>query len=99
MTSFVRGSTIFFDADVLDENGDPITPSAAKLYLAYLSAADAERTPQTVDMTVDGNTVSAEWDSAIAKEGTVRYSIKATGSSKIVQDGEITLTANEANAD
>lgn len=99
MTSFVRGSTIFFDAACLDADATPITPTDATLYLVYLAADDAERTTESVPMTVAGNIVSAEWDSAIAKEGTVRYSIKATGLNKIVQDGEFTLTANEANAD
>lgn len=98
MSSFVRGSTIFFSAVLLDATGAPATPSGANLYLVYPASAGAPKTRQTVVMTLAGNVVSAQWDSSVAADGIVRWSIKAAGSNAIVQDGELTLTANEANA-
>ena len=97
MTSIVRGSTAFFSATCLDKDGAPVTPSAANLYLEYIDVAMGARTRSTTAMAIAANVVSAEWDTSVATEGVVQWSIKATGSTKIVQDGSLTLTANETN--
>jgi hypothetical protein len=92
-----RGSTIFFAATCLDANGAPITPSGANLYLTYVALLTGARTKVTVAMGVSGNVVSASWDSTVAVDGNVHWSIKATGANNIVQDGVLALSANEAN--
>jgi hypothetical protein len=97
MTVLVRGSTLSFSATCLDPTGAPVTPNSANLYISYIRLTDGVRTKATVTMTVAGNVVSAVWDSSVAKDGSVHYSIRALGTNNIVQDGEITLTANEAN--
>lgn len=93
----IRGSTIFFSATCLDQNSAPVTPSAANLYLTYTALSTGMRAKVTIAMAVAGNVVSATWDSSAAVDGLVHWSIKATGSNNIVQDGQISLTANEAN--
>lgn len=97
MTSITRGSTAFFSATCLDQNGASVTPSGANLYLEYTALATGARTKTTVAMTVAANVVTAQWDTSVANEGLVQWSIRATGSTKIVQDGSLTLTANETN--
>jgi hypothetical protein len=96
MTNYIRGSMLFFDATFVDKNGDPATPSSATLYLAYTDLTGT-RVKTTVTMTLAGNVASCQWDSAIAADCTVQWSIKGVGSNAIVQDGSLILTANETN--
>jgi hypothetical protein len=95
--SFVRGSTLFFSAPCLDASGAPVTPDSANLYLVYVSTAGSP-VKETLPMSIAGNVVSAEWESAGASAIFKLYwSIRAVGSDTIVKDGEISLTANPAN--
>ena len=96
MANAVRGSTIFFSATCLDRDGSPITPASATLALVFIDTNGA-RQRIIISMDVNTNVVTASWDSSVARDGLVRYSITATGSDKIAQDGDFTLTANEAN--
>lgn len=95
-TVLIRGSAVFFSATCLDVNGAPVTPSGANLYLVYTNLAGV-RTKTTVAMTVLANVVSATWDSLVAGDGAVHWSIRASGANTITQDGELVLSANEAN--
>lgn len=96
MTDFVRGSKLFFTATFVDKDGNPATPSSATLYLAY---TDLNRTRQKTNltMTLAGNVGTVSWDSSVAADCLVVWSVKGVGSNAIVQDGSLTLTANEAN--
>lgn len=98
MDIFVRGSTLYFSAPCKGPDGNPVTPDSANLYLAYSPVSGSGRSKTTVAMAITDNVVSAEWDSSVAAPAAVRWSVKAqAGSEKIVMDGELTLTANEAN--
>lgn len=94
--SVVRGSTVFFNAVFVDPAGAPATPSSANLYLVF-SNVEGVRQKIMVPMTLAGNVASATWDSSVASRCEVFYSIKGVGSNAIVQDGNLTLTANDAN--
>lgn len=94
---YVRGSLIFFTAAFVDKAGAPIAPDSASLYLVFRNLDKAEQRVM-VQMHVSGNVAEATWDSSDAAPGVVHWSIKGTGSNAIVQDGSLTLTANEANA-
>lgn len=96
MASYVRGTTLFFSAAFVNKDGDPATPASANLYLVFTNLAGV-RTTATVAMTISGNVASAQWDSAVAADGIVQWSVRGAGSSAIVKDGNLTLTANEAN--
>lgn len=94
--SYTRGSLVFFTAAFVDKAGAPVTPDAAMLTLVF---RDQDKVQQkvTVAMDVSGNVAEATWDSSDAAPGVVHWSVKGTGSNAIVQDGSLTLTANEAN--
>jgi len=97
MTDYVRGSTITIAGSFLDKNGDPATVASAELTLKYTSVAGS-KVVDVVAMSEVGESWSYDWDSSVARKGTVAYSMKATGGGEvIVKDGEITLTANAAN--
>lgn len=97
MVTFVRGSTVTFNATCTNSAGDAVEPDSANLYLRFMPAAAGPRTAVTIPMTVADNVVTASWDSSIAAADTIHWSIRTTGQDKIAQDGEISLTANEAN--
>lgn len=96
LETYVRGSLIFFTAAFVDKAGKPVAPDRASLYLAY---RDQDKVQQkvTLDMKVTGNVAEATWDSSGAVPGIVHWSAKGFGANAIVQDGSLTLTANEAN--
>lgn len=96
MQFIVRGSSVSFSATCFDAAGAVMTPGSANLYLVYRTLSNG-RASQTVVMSIALNVVSAEWDSSIAADGLVTWSIRAIGADTIVQDGSLTLIANEAN--
>lgn len=95
MTSYVRGNTVSFSATPKDKDGNPVTPASANLYLEYITVAGS-RTTVTIALT-PASTLTYAWDSSVAREGLVNWSIKAVGSVKIAIDGSFMLTANESN--
>lgn len=103
--AFVRGSIITFSATCVDKDGAAVEPDAATLYLVY-TTPDGESTSTEIAMTVNGATVSAEWDSSVAKGGAnepvaateaVSWCIKTTGADKTAAQGVVPLLANAAN--
>lgn len=93
-----RGSSLRFTATCKDANGNVVLPASANLYLVYTAVLTGALTHEIVSMTIGAITITADWDSSVAKEGVnaVRWSIRTTGT-KIAVDGSITLLANEAN--
>jgi hypothetical protein len=87
---------VFFSAAFVDKDGNPASPISATLYLAFTDLNRA-RQKVNVSMSIAGNVATATWDSSVASDCTVQYSVKGTGSNAIVQDGSFTLLANEAN--
>lgn len=98
MTSYVRGSMVFFSATFKDAAGAPAIPSAATLYLAYADT-DLVHQETSATMSLNGNVATASWDSSVSSDGKVYYTIKGTGANAIVQDGSFDLIANETNPD
>lgn len=95
--AFYRGSTITLTGFPKDKDGNPVIAASANLYLEYV-AIDGTRTKLTVPLTTGTTTLTYDWDSSVAQEGPVRWSMKAVGTNKIVQDGNFVLSANEANS-
>lgn len=96
MASYVRGSKLFFSAAFVDAAGAPATPISATLYITFANL-NLVRESVSVSMSVVGNVASASWDSSVAADCTVQWSVKGTGANAIVTDGSLRLTANEAN--
>lgn len=96
MANYVRGSMVFFSAAFVDKDGNPASPITATLYLVFTNSSGA-RQKISVVMSLAGNQATASWDSSVASDCTVQYSIRGTGSNAIVQDGSFTLSANESN--
>ena len=96
METYTRGSMIVFTAAFADKAGAPVTPDSAVVNLVF---RDHDKVQQkvAVTMVVSGNVAEASWDSSVAASGPVHWSVKGTGANAIVQDGSLTLTANEAN--
>ncbi len=93
MTGFVRGSLITFKATCKSAIGAPLTPDRATLTVSYVH--DSGRIVETVPMSIEGDTVSAVWDSSVAADTMpVIWHIRAAGCAK---DGSFVLTALEAN--
>ena len=94
--NYIRGSMVFFSAAVVDRKGTPASPDSASLTLVYRNLERVQKR-DSVAMTVNGNVAEVSWDSSVAMPGLVLWSVKASGANAIVQDGSLTLTANEAN--
>lgn len=94
--TYVRGSTVFFEVSTVDGSGNSVAPNGVTLYLVY-NDLDLKRQVTNVSMTIADNQASYAWDSSVAADGVVRWSVKAVGGSTIVEDGTIQLTANDAN--
>lgn len=96
METYIRGSMIFFTAAIVDRKGTPVSPDSASLTLVYRDLERAQKR-DIVSMVVNSNVAEVSWDSSVAMPGPVLWSVKASGANAIVQDGSLTLTANEAN--
>jgi hypothetical protein len=96
MTNYVRGSKLFFSATFVDADGAPATPDSATLYLVYVDLTGT-RQKTSATMAVASNVATASWDSSVARDGRVYYTVKGVGANAIVQDGNFDLTANDSN--
>jgi len=93
MTDFVRGSAITFRATCKNALGASITPDQATLSISYV--LNGVRVVDTIPMQIDGDTVSAAWDSSVASDTMpVIWHIRAAGCAK---DGSFVLSASAAN--
>lgn len=95
--SVPRGSTVTLKAICVNDAGAPITPSSATLRVRYRSFATGLRTTDSISMVVTGNVTSAKWDSSIAADGMVFWSVVVDGANQQIEEGSFLLTANEAN--
>lgn len=97
MTEFTRGSTIRFNSEFVDNQGNAFVADAATLTLSYTSKA-GRATTEELTMIGAAASWSVEWDSGNARPTTVYYSARAeAGSEVVVKDGDFDLTANSAN--
>lgn len=96
MATYTRGTLVFFSTSFTDKDGNPATPTTATLYLVFVDP-NGVRQKISMPMTIAGNVASVSWDSTVASDCTVEWSIKGTGLNAVVQDGNFTLGANEAN--
>jgi hypothetical protein len=93
-----RGSTIHFAATFTGADGQPATPTSAKVTLKFKPVAGGPGSV-SLDLANSSGVWKASWDSSVAKPGLVAWSVRATdGSEIIVGDDVFTLSANAANA-
>ena len=97
LTYIKRGNVVTFSAELLDAEGNQVTPASVDLYVNYVDV-EGDRVTDTIDMTemTDG-TWDAEWDSSVALKGRVHWSVRSTEPSS-AQDDQFQLEANLARS-
>jgi hypothetical protein len=98
VTKVVRGEVLTFAAAPLDELGNVITPDAINLYVNYVHADGTTSTdlPIAMEVSTDGSTWSASFDTSSALPGAAFASLRATSPSGAI-DYWFSIVANAAN--
>lgn len=94
---FFRGATIQFATTFYDANKNVMNPPGAVITLHFLDGTQA-----TITMVAPSGPQTqwtAQWDSRGQQPGPVSFSVHSTGPGipYAVDDGQFTLTANNAN--
>jgi hypothetical protein len=96
-----RGNVIEFSATFLDENGDPVTPTSASVFVNYRTSETDGTARDTIEIELDedsdGN-FTGSWATEDAAAGRVFWSVRANDPDA-AEDGVIKLRANPANPD
>lgn len=97
MKTFQRGDTIRFKVSgFADFDGNVLVPESVTCRISYLDGG--MRTTATPTMTGSQGIFTGTWDSSVADEGTVDWYLKTvSGTTQAVEQGQFTLSANEAN--
>lgn len=98
MTIFVRGASVFFSVVFLDEDGEPASPTSARLKISY--RVRGSRTAAVTELTMtegDPNTWEATWDSSPAEPGPIYWWAQSGDPPKSATEGNFVLEANAAN--
>jgi hypothetical protein len=98
LTYIKRGNVVTFSAELLDADGNTVTPASVNLYVNYVDE-DGNRIIDTIEMVdTTAGTWEAEWDSSVALKGRVHWSVRSFEPSS-AQDDQFQLEANLANPD
>jgi len=96
-----RGNVIEFSATFLDENGNPISPGSASVFVNYRTSETDGTQRATIEIEMDedsdGN-FTGSWETVDAAAGRVFWSVRAADPDA-AEDGVIKLRANPANPD
>ena len=94
--AIVRGSTLFVFVTFTDQDKQPISPSSAKLRIAY--AKNGVRQFAEADMVEhDDDEWSGSWDTTPADAGPIFSYAHANADPKAAVQGEVMVKANPAN--
>ena len=98
VTKVVRGEVLTFAAAPTDALGNVVEPTVINLYVNYVHADGTASTDAAIPMEVstDGSTWTAEFDTAAAMPGAGFASIRA-GSPNGAADFRFSIVANAAN--
>lgn len=101
MTSvIVRGSTVYFSFEFIDENDDVAVCDSATLQLTW-PGRDGYET-ETLTLTESDGAWLVEWDSAKSRPGWVQYhahALAGAGTAQFARDGRFRLRGNRAGLD
>lgn len=101
MNVLFRGGTVLFSALFFDQAGEAVQPTGAVVSLVFpLAGGAGEDGNASVDLESSdlGTPWTGQWDSRVAAQGTVFWSLHTTGDLPIVvKDGRFSLSANVAN--
>ena len=97
----IRGSVVTWSATFADENGDPVVPASASVFVNYrVSESDpTERDTIEIEMVDETEgTFTAGWSTVDAAAGRAYWSVRAS-TPDAADDGVIMIKANPANPD
>src|SRR5436190_19327705 len=94
-----RGNVIEFSATFLDENGEPVTPASASVFINYRTSETDGSERDTIEIELnedsDGN-FTGSWPTVDAAAGRAFWSVRASDPDA-AEDGVIKIKANPAN--
>ena len=94
----VRGTLVTWTATFTDEDGLPVIPDSASVFVDYRTSETDTAARETVEiaMTEAGNTLIADWASNDAFGGVAYWCVRADN---FAEQGTLNIRANLANPD